>query len=165
MTKRKPDEFNSIIGKYANHPKVLEMKNYTHHGIRRYDHCFRVAYHTYKLTKLLHLNYASATKAAMLHDFYTDELLQEKSSIVRFQTHPEIAVQNAKKYFEINEEEEDIILNHMFPITKTRPKHLEGWIVDMIDDGISIYEKCYSIRKTVSAYANLAVIMFITFLR
>ena len=28
-----------------------------HHGITRYEHCIRVSYYSYKITKLLKLNY------------------------------------------------------------------------------------------------------------
>ena len=100
MAKWDINEFYNLVDEYINHPKVLEMKEYTHHGIRRYDHCFRVAYHTYKVTKLLGLNYQSATKAAMLHDFFTDEL-ENESRLARYRNHPKVAAENAKKYFGI----------------------------------------------------------------
>ncbi len=159
------NEFYNIIDEYINHPKVLEMKEYTHHGIRRYDHCFRVAYHTYKVTKFLKLNYVSATKAAMLHDFYTNELDDEKSKIKRYRTHPKYAVENSKKYFNINEMEEDIIKRHMFPITLTPPRYLESWIVDIVDDITSLYEKCCSTAKDLKSTANVLTVVILSFLR
>ena len=154
MTKKSKKEFYKIIEKYYLHEKVLEMKNYLHHGINRYDHCFRVAYHTFKVTKFLHLNYESATKAAMLHDFWTNELIHEKSNWKRFRNHPTIAVKNAKKYFTLTELEEDIIKKHMFPITLRPPKYIESWIVDLIDDIVSIYERCYATIANAKSYIN-----------
>lgn len=165
MTIQNRNEFYNLIEKYRLHSKVLEMKNYTHHGINRYDHCFRVAYHTYKITKFLHLNYESATKAAMLHDFWTDELEKEKSSMKRFTTHPSIAVENAKKYFSLTELEEDIIATHMFPITLRVPKYLESWIVDLVDDGASVYERCYATIRDAKSYASLLLITIISIIR
>jgi len=158
------EEFYNLIDEYINHPKVLEMKDYTHHGIQRYDHCFRVAYHTYKVTKLLRLNYQSATRAAMLHDFFTDELENEKK-ITRYRKHPEIAAQNAKKYFNITDLEENIIIRHMFPITFTPPKYLESWIVDIVDDVVSLYEKAYSTKREMHSLANLAAIILVSIIR
>ena len=158
-------EFYTIVDQYRLHSKVLEMKNYIHHGINRYDHCFRVAYHTYNVTKLLHLNYESATKAAMLHDFWTDELIHEKSGMKRFRNHPSIAVENAKKYFTLTELEEDIIKKHMFPITLCPPKYLESWIVDCIDDIASVYERCYASLRDAKSYANLLVVALISIIR
>ena len=165
MAKRDINEFYNLVDEYINHPKVLEMKEYTHHGITRYDHCFRVAYHTYKVTKFLNLDYQSATKAAMLHDFFTDELENEKRSLARYRNHPYIARDNAKKYFGLSKKEEDIIVCHMFPITFTIPKYLETWIVDAIDDGVSIYEKCHSLKREAHSLANLVAVMIFTFLR
>ena len=165
MAKRDNKEFYNLVEEYINHPKIMEMKEYTHHGIKRYDHCFRVAYHTYRVTKFLNLDYKSATKAAMLHDFFTDELKEEKSSIARYQKHPEIAAENAKKYFELNELEEDIIKTHMFPVSLKLPKYRESWIVDAVDDGVSIYEKFHSIRREVKSFANIILLMIFTFFR
>ncbi len=165
MIKKNKQELNDILADYKNHPKVLEMKHYSHHGIRRYDHCYRVAYYTYKVTKFLNLNYHSATKAAMLHDFYTNELEEESSSVSRFRKHPEIALENAKKYFEINEMEADIISSHMFPVTNKPPKYLESWIVDLIDDGTAIYEKASSMKREIQSFASVMIFMIFTFLR
>ena len=158
-------EFYNIVEEYINHPKVLAMKNYKHHGINRYDHCFRVAYHTYKITKKLKLNYESATKAAILHDFWTDELDNEKIAIKRYRNHPSIAAENAKKYFGLSSLEEDIIRTHMFPVTLTPPKYLESWIVDLIDDIASVYERCYSLKEASHSLANLLALIFFSMIR
>jgi len=165
MAKRDINEFYSLVDEYINHPKVLEMKEYTHHGIRRYDHCFRVAYHTYKITKFFNLNYQSATKAAMLHDFFTDELENEKSKIKRYRVHPKIAAENAKKYFELTDMEEDIIIRHMFPITFTPPRYLESWIVDLVDDVTSVYERCSSAKKDAHSMANVIAMILLTIIK
>ena len=158
-------EFYNIVGEYINHPKVLEMKEYTHHGLRRYDHCFHVAYHTYKITKFLKLNYVSATKAAMLHDFYTNELDDEKNSLKRYCTHPKIALENARRFFGLTELEEDIIKRHMFPITLIPPKYIESWIVDIIDDIASIYERCYATAKDIKSYAKVFIVVILSIIR
>lgn len=165
MTRRDIDEFYNILDEYINHPKVLEMKGYTHHGILRYDHCFRVAYYTYKITKGLHLNYQSATKAAMLHDFWTDELENEKNSMKRYRVHPSIAIENAKAYFSLNELEEDIIGTHMFPLTFRPPRYLESWIVDLVDDVASVYERCSSAKAEIKSLANLVAVIFLSILK
>ena len=161
MAKRNNEEFNKLVEEYIEHPKVLEMKECKHHGIERFDHCKRVAYYTYHVTKGLHLNYQSATKAAFLHDFFTDEV-KNKNSVSRLRKHPEIAAENARKYFGLTEMEEDIITRHMFPITFTPPKYLEGWIVDAIDDIASIYERGFSLKHQFAPIVNLFVIYILT---
>ena len=164
MAKCDVSEFYEIVKDYINHPKVLEMREYLHHGVNRYDHSFRVAYHTYRVTKRLHLNYVSATKAAMLHDFFLNEV-ERFPRAKRYRKHPSVAVINAKRYFTINSFEEDIILNHMFPITLIPPKSIEGLIVDFVDDVISIYEKCYSMKIDVKSFANGVVVLLLGVLR
>lgn len=153
-------DFNKLIEEYATHPKVVEMKKYSHHGINRYDHSYRVAYHTYIITKKVKLNYKSATKAAMLHDFFYSEV-QDKGSVKRLRSHPNYAVINAKKHFNINEMEEDIISKHMFPITFSPPKYIEGWIVDLVDDYVSIYERLLSIFRSLKFGLNTNIILLL----
>lgn len=164
MKKCNMEEFEKIIEKYADHPKVLEMKQYKHHGITRYDHSFNVAYYTYIVSKKLNLNYISATKAAMLHDFFLDEV-QNENSIKRLQQHPACAVKNSKKYFDITELEEEIIKTHMFPVTLTPPKHKEAWIVDIIDDYVSIKERSISTTRSLKSAMNVLAVLFFTIMK
>ena len=161
---QKKEEFENTFSDYINHPKVSEMKNYSHHGINRYDHSYRVALHTYRITKLFHLNYESATKAAILHDFFLDEV-ENKNAIERLTDHPDVDVSNAKKYFNINEMEEDIIKKHMFPITTSPPKYMEGWIVDFVDDYVSIFERIKSFSSSIKYSVMYQFLFFLLFFK
>ena len=83
---------------------------------------------------------------AVLHDFYLydwhekDEERDEKYGLHGF-SHPEISLMNAKKYFDINENEENIIRNHMWPLTITHiPKTKEAWVVCIADKIVSLIE-------------------------
>lgn len=155
---QKKEKFEYLFSDYLNHPKVVETKKYSHHGINRFDHSYRVALHTYNITKAFHLNYKSATKAAILHDFFLDEV-KDENAIKKLTNHPQVAVNNAKKYFDINEMEEDIIKKHMFPITFVPPKYIEGWIVDIIDDYVSIYERITSFSRKVHFSPNFIILI------
>ena len=139
-------EFNEIINNYIIHPKFQQMKRFRHHGHSRYDHSLRVAYYTYKVTKALHLNYKQATVAALLHDFFLDEVITE-ASINRMRHHPKYASINASKYFDIDYKQKSMIETHMFPVTIKPPIYIEGWLLDMVDDGVAIYEKVTSYQK------------------
>ena len=163
MKKKNLQEFEMIIQPFIQHQKVLELKDYAHHGITRYEHSYRVAYYTYFLSKKLHLDYVSATKGALLHDFYFDEVVEETSS-KQLVHHPFIASINANQYFGINELEKDIIEKHMFPITKKMPKYKESWIVDVVDDISAIHERLFSIRKKVFYYAKCFAFFFFFFI-
>ena len=157
MIKYDMQEFESILKPYLYHPKVLEMKNYSHHGITRYDHSLRVAYNTYWITKKLHFKYKSATIAAFLHDFYLDEV-EDESKHQRWINHPYIAAYNAEKYFHINNLEKDIILKHMFPITISLPKYKESWLVDIVDDFMAISEKTRSMKWQLQPILNVVLL-------
>ena len=156
MRKYKNKEFNDIVLDILELDEFNKLKNCTHHGIDRHNHCLRVSYYTYKITKILHLNYKSATRAALLHDFFIDEV-KDLNGLKRLQKHPKYALENAKKYFEISKLEEDIIITHMFPITIRPPRYIESFLVDLIDDVASIYERCYYIVRKLKGALTLRV--------
>ncbi len=143
MNKYGNEEFFEIIEPVLNVSEFQELNNIRHHGMTRLDHCVRVAYYSYKVTKFLGLDYKLVTKAAVLHDFFTNEV-EDMSLLKRFTKHPQIACDNACKYFDLNDKQKDIILKHMFPITLVPSKYIETYIVDFVDDVAAIYERCYS---------------------
>ena len=160
MNKYKNSEFHRIVKPLLDSCPFEETKKNKHHGITRYEHSMRVAYFSYIVTKLLRLNYKETTEAALLHDFFTDEV-KEKNGIARLRQHPSCAVENAKKYFELSAKQEDIIKTHMFPVTFTPPKYLESVIVDIVDDVASIYERVSATTHEVS-YTTMVIVTMIT---
>lgn len=164
MNRYQNDEFFSIIEEILENKEFNKTKNIVHHGITRYAHSMRVAYYTYQVTKALHLDYQEATTAAMLHDFFLDEV-EEDNSVAKLTRHPSYAVANAKKHFSISEKQEDIIKTHMFPITLTPPKYLESWIVDIIDDLAAIYEKTHSVKKELQAASSFIIILLLNIVK
>lgn len=157
-------EFNCLIKSIINNQEYQKTKSICHHGITRYNHSMRVAYYTYKITKLLHLDYEDSTKAALLHDFFTDEV-SNKNIVARLRQHPDCAVKNATKYFDLNEKQIDIIKTHMFPVTFTPPKYLESWIVDIVDDVAAIYEEGYNISTKFNTATTFLFILVINILK
>lgn len=158
MRKKKSD-FYDIINDIYKHDEFMKLNDCRHHGITRYDHCLRVSYYTYLITKALHLNYKEATRAALLHDFFTDEVLTF-NMVHKITKHPDIAVKNASKHFELSELQKDIIRTHMWPCTFMPPKYLESWIVDMIDDISAIFERGYVTKNSLQTVGSF-VFMFI----
>ncbi|MBP3800157.1 MAG: HD domain-containing protein [Bacilli bacterium] len=156
-------EFNYIITDIINNEEFQKLKKITHHGITRFNHSLRVSYYTFLISKRLKLNYVEATRAALLHDFFIDETSEMKTKKA-LKEHPKIALENSKKYFDISRMQEDIILKHMYPITTKMPKYKESWLVDIVDDIASLYEKTYSVNKEVKTAINFIFIMlFIRF--
>lgn len=155
------DEFCNLIRPIKSLDEYQKLKTVKHHGITRYEHSLRVAYYSYIITKALKLDYKETTEAALLHDFFIDEV-KDMNPIERLRQHPERAVDNALKVIELSDKQIDIIKTHMFPVTFTPPKYLESWIVDIIDDIASIFERGNNFRKHCkTAMIFLYVLFFI----
>ena len=158
------EEFEDIISPILEIDEFNQLKYITHHGITRFDHSMRVAYLSYKVSKTLRLNYKEVTEAALLHDFFLDEVSHE-NKVDRLRHHPEYAVQNASKYFELSDMQKDIIRTHMFPVTLTPPKYLESWIVDITDDIAALYEKGYAMHHELRTTMLLFMFLVVNFVK
>ena len=138
-------DFCDIGRDILTHPRYEEMKGYNHHGeISCHYHTLFVSYVTYKACTHTDCNTVEATRAAMLHDFYLyDWHFREGRPYEKgwhaFK-HPVVALQNAEKYFELNDLQRDIILHHMWPFFLSRPKTKEGFSM-VIDAAILL--RCF----------------------
>lgn len=162
--RRHNTEFYKLTKDILTNKEFNKLRYINHHGITRYDHSLRVAYYTYIITKKLHLDYHKATKGALLHDFFIDEV-SSMDGVSRLRKHPTYALINAKKYYDLSPMEEDIIKTHMFPVTFRPPKYLESWLVDIIDDIASIYERSYSIKNELATTMGVLAIMITNYIR
>ena len=122
----------------AEHPVVLRMKKYPHHGDTScYKHCMRVAYFNYIICKKLHLDAKSAARAGMMHDLFLYDWhthARETGERLHGFTHAEKAYKNAGKIFRLNRVERDVIRNHMWPVTlRSVPRTREGWMIVLTD--------------------------------
>ena len=141
-------EFNNIIKDIITNEEFMKLQDEVHHSTTRFNHSLRVAYEVYTKLKKKNLNYVDATRAALLHDFFFDDDLSQNQSD-RLNNHPLISLENAKKHFELNELQEDIIISHMYPLSYNMPKFKESWIVSLIDKKITIQEfKRYGLVKS-----------------
>lgn len=137
MTVNKEVEFNRIVNDILKNDNFIELKYELHHGISRIEHSLSVAKLTYLFCKVFHLKKCEeTTRAALLHDFYKDSEL----SGVKFVNHPEKAMQNAQKSFNIDTFQSNIIASHMFPMCKVLPKYKESWLVSCADKIVAIKE-------------------------
>ena len=145
MNKIKNDkEYIAIVKDILNNKKYGTLVSIPHHNHNRLDHCLKVSYASYKITKFLKLDYKETARAGLLHDFYMESIKEHKNirkKIVLFTIkHPNDAVTNAKKYFYLTPKEIDIIKTHMFPVDFKIPRYLESWVVNLVDTTISIKE-------------------------
>jgi uncharacterized protein len=138
-------EYYETVQDILRHEEFLKLKDYFHHNSSIYAHVHDVAYLSYRICKYFKLDYRSAARGALLHDFFLyDWRNHDVPDLPRKKfhglAHPAIAVANAKKYFSINDMEEDIIKKHMWPLTLVPPKYKESYIVSFADKYLSSKE-------------------------
>jgi uncharacterized protein len=118
-----------------------------HMNTSRLEHSINVSYYTYKMCKKLGLDYRSGARAGILHDFCLYDFKSVKIPGGHIKGHPKIALQNAKKHFKLNKVEKDAIVKHMWPLTFSKPKYKESYILTLMDKYCAMLEVG---KKTVS---------------
>lgn len=158
------DIFYDIYTEFYNVNKFRELKNVIHHGTNRLEHINRVAKLSFIISRKLNLDYISCTRGAILHDFFTSDDTNRSDGKYKdfLKKHPQLALTNSQKYFKLNEVESDIILSHMYPITKDKPKYAESKVVCVSDKLVSYYE---FFRYQLNFTANFAFIFLLKFIR
>lgn len=154
MEERKPlgKEFYAIIKDIYKHEEFLKLKQFYHHNSSIYAHSMDVAYFSYRVCKYLKLDYRSAARGGLLHDFFLydwrdhdePDLPRDKYHGIE---HPRIALTNATKHFDLNDIEKDIIVKHMWPLTLAPPRYKESYIVTFADKYLSSREFIDEFKK------------------
>lgn len=136
------NEYINITEELLKHEKVKSMSTYIQHGTTNcYDHSLYVSYISYRVCKRLNLDYKSAARGALLHDFFLyDWHIPGNSEGLHGFSHPKRAHDNALSYFKLNHLERDIILKHMWPLTLSMPRYVETFVVVFVDKYCSIME-------------------------
>ncbi len=157
MSSHKKDlQYMSIVNNILDNDEFLKIKSIEHHGISRYDHSLKVSYYSYKIAKILHLDYEQTARGGLLHDFFlSPEDRTQKDRLKSVFTHPKQAVLMAKSEFELTKKEEDMIRSHMFPINLSVPKYAESWIVSMVDKCVATNEFAIKFRFRLKYAYNL----------
>ena len=148
-------EYYETVQDIFQHEEFLKLKDYFHHNSSIYAHVHDVAYFSYRICKYFKLDFRSAARGALLHDFFlydwrnhdVPDLPREKFHGL---AHPAIAVANAKRHFSINDIEEDIIKKHMWPLTIVPPKYKEAYIVSFADKYLSSREFINEYKKKIN---------------
>lgn len=125
------------IENLENNSRFSETKKYIQHGETSvYDHSIKVAYLSCEIAVKLNLkvDFKTLIRGALLHDYFLYDWHDRKAheGWHGFR-HPRKSWKNAKKDFNLNKIEKDIILKHMFPLVPIIPVYKESWIVCMAD--------------------------------
>lgn len=142
MLKYKYDiKYLDIVNNILENKEFNKLDNIEHHGITRLDHSLRVSYYSYKISKVLKLDYREVARAALLHDFFlSEENRSFKDRFISTFTHPKKAVRQAEALFTLSDKEKNMIEAHMFPLYTSLPKYAESWVVSFTDKVVGSYE-------------------------
>lgn len=144
------DSYYSCVKDILSSSEVMELRSFKHHiGVNRFQHSLNVSYYNFRLCKFLHLDARAAARGGLLHDlFFYDWKEHIKSEASHAREHPKIALENASRLFALSEREEDMIYNHMFPLTLRRPHFRETYVITLID-------KLCTLTEVISAPFNI----------
>ena len=147
ITEQDAEKIKEILQDIAKDPRVLRMDMVKQHRTTTtYQHVLNVAVTCYALNKMFRIN--SDVKdlliGAILHDYFLYDWRQNNVGVTGFQhsyKHPEIALRNAEKDFEIDDKVKNIIASHMWPYTPFKlPKYREAWLVVLADKVCAVQE-------------------------
>lgn len=148
LTQTELNEIAIYLKDYVNTPEAQSMKQFCQHGnVSTFEHAMHVTQTSYFFNKRLRLgaDTKSLVTGSFLHDFYLYDW-HEKDSSHRWHGfhHPKRALSNANRLFSLNTKEQDIIENHMWPLTlRSLPKSRESLLVCFVDKYCSAIETLF----------------------
>lgn len=158
----KDKEYIEIVSELLKQDKVAQMKQFRqHHNTSCFDHCLYVSYNTYLICKKHNLDYISAARAGLLHDLFLYDWRKRENGREGLHafTHPKEALKQAMSITKLNAKEQDIIKNHMWPVTLEFPKYKETYILTLVDKYFAVAEifigKEMKIKKIYGAISKL----------
>lgn len=136
------NEYEKCISDLIQNETVRSMENFIQHSnITCLEHSIYVSYSSYLICRRLGLDYRSAARGGLLHDFFLyDWHITKPTNGLHGFTHPSTALKNANEKFSLNKIEKDIIEKHMWPLTIRLPKYKESFIVSFVDKYCSLME-------------------------
>ena len=138
--------FIDTVRPLCENEKVLSMDGLKQHGgTSCLVHSLAVAYYSLVFVSALGIrcDRKSLVRGALLHDYFLyDWHVKETRTAHRLHgfTHPGAALCNARKDFDLNEIESNIIARHMFPLTPKPPRFRESLVVCLIDKYCAVAE-------------------------
>lgn len=128
--------FDSLAAPILASGKLEPLRQYIQHGTCTcYDHVMAVA--KTALSMAMHLPFRfkkdQLVRGALLHDYFLYDWHTVKLDKLHGFAHPKIALENARREFDLTPIEENIIVRHMFPLTPVPPRYRESILVMLAD--------------------------------
>ena len=143
------EEYMSCVRDIMENPVFQSMDRYIQHGnTTTKTHCIQVSYLSYCICRKHSLDHVAAARAGLLHDLFLYDWHTAGNHIHGF-THPRVAMNNARKYFDLTPQEQNIILRHMWPLTPIPPRSAEGMVIVYADKFCSLNEVYGRIKRAV----------------
>ena len=136
-------EFYDDARSTVNNSRMNVGKNHIQHGNTSvFLHSMAVAYYCDRLSYILgvKVDRKALIRGALLHDYFLYDWHKTHTQKLHGLHHPEAALINAEKDFELSDIEKEIISRHMFPLTLQPPKCRESILVCIVDKFCSLYE-------------------------
>lgn len=165
MTYLTDKDYKKIVKEILRNENFKRTYFIEHHGISRSEHLLKVSYSSYRIAKVIGLDYISVARGALLHDFYLDgdERTSKRKFLDTF-THPSKALDTSMENFKLNKLEKNIIISHMFPLYPSLPKYVESLLVNMIDKIIGSHEMLREYRCKFKYQFNYLFVFLVTFI-
>ena len=150
ITIEQKEQLENIYQAFLNDEKILRMKEISmHRGSNCYEHCFKVAKKA--IRKSLHrknIDLEVVLIGAILHDYYLYDWRNDRSKLKKHgKNHPDIAIENAVRDFNVSDEVKKVIKTHMWPVNfKSYPNSKEAKLVSLSDKEVTIGESLTSIN-------------------
>ena len=150
ITIEEKERLEKLYQSFLNDEKILRMKDISmHRGSNCYIHCFKVAKRAVnKSLNKKDINLEVVLIGAILHDYYLYDWRKDRSKLKKHaKNHPNIAIENAIRDFNISNDVQKVIKSHMWPINfKAFPNTKEAKIVSLADKAVTIGESLTSKR-------------------
>ncbi|UOO37628.1 HD family phosphohydrolase [Oscillospiraceae bacterium CM] len=142
------NDYLSCVREMTHHDAVRSMRGYNQHaGVDCLRHCLNVSYRSFLICRRLGLDYRSAARGGLLHDFFLyDWHVENPYGGLHGFRHPKIAALNANRHFSLNNKEQDVIKKHMWPLTVSMPKYLETLVVILVDKFCCVSESASAFK-------------------
>lgn len=137
--------FLDCVAPLLESPQVQSMKQWRHHfSITCYEHSLFVSYTAFRLARRFGWDERAAARAGLLHDLYLYDA-RNKPSYYGAQcfAHPVAALKNAWALCgSLTPMEENIIVSHMWPLSRRMPRYKEAVVVNLADKMCATAEVC-----------------------
>jgi len=146
----KMEEFNCCVADLLSNEYVKQLDKFSQHcNTSRLQHCINVSYYSYRICKILGLDYVSAARAGILHDLFLYDWRERHTKLSHTIQHPKAALENARKITAVNNIEADAISRHMFPLCAF-PKFKESYVVSLADKYCTALEIIAAFKKRIT---------------